>query len=126
MQRPKTRSGPTEDVYKAVNAIRRRVGMPDLPLGLSAVEMRERIRRERRVELAFEEKRFWDVRRWKILGETDRLTTGMAWTKVADNEYTNQRIVVATRNSWEDKYLIFPIPVLELSRLPQFEQNPGW
>jgi len=119
-------SGPTEDVYKAVNAIRRRVGMPDLPLGLSAAEMRERIRRERRVELAFEEKRFWDVRRWKILGETDRLTTGMAWTKVADNAYTNQRIVVATRNSWEDKYLIFPIPVLELSRLPRFEQNPGW
>jgi len=70
-------NGPTSDVYSAVNAIRARVAMPDLPVGLDRDEMRTRIRRERRVELVWEEHRFWDVRRWKILDQTDKLVTGM-------------------------------------------------
>jgi len=69
--------GPTGDVYEAVNAVRNRADMPDLPQGLSKADMRERIRRERRVELVWEEHRFWDVRRWKILDQTDKLVTGM-------------------------------------------------
>ncbi|HLT42230.1 MAG TPA: RagB/SusD family nutrient uptake outer membrane protein [Sphingobacteriaceae bacterium] len=119
-------SGPIGDVYNAINAVRFRANMPDLPLGLTKEEMRERIRRERRVEMAFEEKRFWDVRRWKILAETDRISTGMGWTHHGGGVMTNERIVVAERRSWEDRFLIFPIPVLEMSRLPRFYQNPGW
>ena len=42
-----------------------------VPPGLTQDEMRERIRNERRVELAFEEHRFFDVRRWKIAEETE-------------------------------------------------------
>src|SRR5690606_15394097 len=106
--------GPTSDVYEAINTIRQRVGMPILPSGLSQDEMRERIHRERRVELAFEESRFWDVRRWKILDKTDKLTTGMEWTKAGDG-FTGRRIVVGRRKSWEDNYLIFPIPLSELT-----------
>src|SRR5690606_1764735 len=119
-------SGPIDAVHQAVNEVRARVNMPNLPSNLSQLEMRERIQRERRVEMAFEEKRFWDVRRWRILDETDRLTTGMAWTKHSNGTFTNQRVVVDRRVTWEDKYLIFPIPVLELSRLPLFYQNPDW
>ncbi len=70
-------TGANQEVYDAVNAIRRRVNMPNLPAGLTQAQMRERIRKERRVELVWEEHRFWDVRRWKILGTTDRLVTGM-------------------------------------------------
>ncbi len=119
-------SGATPAVYEAVNTVRRRAHMPDLPEDLSKEAMRERIRRERRVELVFEEHRFWDVRRWKILDKTDRLTTGMAWTKQPDGSFTRQRIVVGRRVAWADKYLIFPIPLNELNRLPAFTQNPGW
>lgn len=43
-----------------------RGGMPSIPSGMGKEEMRERIRHERRIELAFEEHRFWDVRRWMI------------------------------------------------------------
>ena len=118
-------SGATPAVYEAVNTVRARVQMPSLPSGLTKEEMRERIRRERRVEMAFEEQRFWDVRRWKILDQTDRHTTGMAWTKQG-NDFTHQRIVVDRRVVWADKYLIFPIPLNELNRLPAFRQNPGW
>lgn len=70
-------NGPSSEVYSAINAIRFRADMPDLPLGLSRDEMRTRIRQERRVELVWEEHRFWDVRRWKMLHQTDKLVTGM-------------------------------------------------
>lgn len=70
-------NGPTAQAYAAINAIRGRAHMPDLPAGLTREQMRERIRRERRVEFAWEEHRFWDVRRWKILGQTDKLVTGI-------------------------------------------------
>lgn len=59
-------TGPTSDVYSAINAIRSRVGMPDLPSNLTQDQMREKIRHERRVELAYEDFRFFDIRRWRI------------------------------------------------------------
>ncbi|WP_316818585.1 RagB/SusD family nutrient uptake outer membrane protein [Pedobacter nyackensis] len=120
--------GATQDVYNAINKIRSRADMPDLPLGLNQVDMRERIRRERRVELAIEEHRFWDVRRWKILSQTDKLVTGMEITKTGANTFTYKRFVSERRNAWPDKYLIFPIPIGDAANIPDFgaNQNPGW
>lgn len=62
-------SGPSEAVYSAINAIRNRSGLGDLPSGLSQDQMRERIRHERRIETAFEGLRYYDLKRWKIAGE---------------------------------------------------------
>jgi hypothetical protein len=60
--------GPDQSVYDAINAIRQRpgVGMPPLPAGLSQAGMRTRIRHERRIELALEGQRYFDLKRWKI------------------------------------------------------------
>lgn len=118
--------GATGEVYDAVNIVRARAGMPDLPGGLTKDQMRERIRRERRVELAFEESRFWDVRRWKILDQTDKLTTGIEWTKLAEDTFAGKRIVAGRRKSWTDNHLVIPIPLSELILMPLWEQNPGW
>lgn len=118
--------GPTPEVYNAVNTVRDRVDMPHLPEGLNKDQMRERIHRERRVELAFEEYRIWDVRRWKILSQTDKLTTGIEWTKTGDNQFTGKRIVAGRRKSWTDNHLIIPIPLSEMILMPLWEQNPGW
>lgn len=117
--------GPVQGVYKAIKAIRNRVNMPPYPKGLTKSEMRKRIHNERRVELSFEEKRFWDVRRWKILDKTAKLSTGMRWTKNPDGTFTPHRFVVVHKESWKPKYLIFPIPLSEISKLG-WEQNPGW
>lgn len=57
-------AGPDPSVYDAVNKVRTRSDVPNLPLGLSKEEMRDAIRRERRVELCFESKRFLDTKRW--------------------------------------------------------------
>ena len=120
-------NGPTGDVYFAINQVRNRSSMPNVQLGLSKNEMRETIRRERQVEFAFEEHRFWDVRRWKILDKTDKLITGMEITK-NDGNLIYKRFVVNTRNAWQAKFLIFPIPLSDAVNVPDFveNQNPGW
>ena len=119
-------SGPSAAVYESLRVVRARVGMPNVESGLSKEQMRERIRKERMVELAFEEHRMWDVRRWKIIGQTDKLTTGMEWTKLANGGFSGKRIVSGKRNAWQEKYLLFPIPLNDISKLPMFKQNPGW
>ena len=119
-------NGPDQVAYDAVNATRLRAGMPPLPTGLSKDEFRVRVHNERRVELSFEEKRFWDVRRWKILDQTDKSTSGMKLIKNSNGTFTGTRIVVDNRQAWDTKFLIFPIPLTEISALPAFTQNPGW
>jgi len=121
-------NGPTQDVYDAIDTIRNRAHMPDLPSGLNTDEMRIRIRRERRVEMPYEEQRFWDVRRWKILDQTDKLVTGIEITKNINNTFNYMRFVSERRDAWQSKYLILPIPTHDVSIIPDFSshQNPGW
>ena len=101
--------------------------MPNLKPGLTKDAMRERIRNERQVELAIEEHRFYDVRRWKILDKTDKLVTGMEITKVGTG-FTYKRFVTERRNAWIDKFRLFPLPQGEVNNIPDFNtnQNPGW
>lgn len=119
-------NGPTAQAYEPINVVRARAGMPALPAGLTKDQMRERIRRERRVEFALEENRFYDVKRWKILDKVGKITTGMAWTRAADGSLTNERIVTIRRQSWQDRFLLLPIPLSEVTRMPNVTQNPGW
>lgn len=118
-------NAPNEAV-DAVNVVRSRVGMPKIPYGLTKDEFRTRVRNERRVEFAFEELRFYDVRRWKILDKTDKVVTGMR----ADKNGNYERFVVSRRASYTDKFLRFPIPGEEVIRLKTHTgidfQNPGW
>ncbi|WP_407429476.1 RagB/SusD family nutrient uptake outer membrane protein [Arcticibacter sp.] len=121
--------GPVADVYKHVNDIRNRAGMPDLPLGLSAEEMRKRIWNERRVELAFETHRYFDCHRWKIAAQTDKAPVyGMnisAGTSLTDDSFY-KRTLVETRVFSAPKHYLFPIPQSEIDKNPNLIQNPGW
>lgn len=119
-------NGPTPAVYDAVNAVRERAGQPDLPQGLSQSEMRQRIRRERTVELAFEEHRFYDVRRWNILEETNQHITGMRITRNDDGSFDHERFVVEERQAWQERFLVQPTPLEELQRLSSVEQHDFW
>jgi starch-binding outer membrane protein, SusD/RagB family len=121
-------AGPNDNVYNALNTIRKRAGMPNMKTGLSKEVMRDRIRNERQVELAIEEHRFYDVRRWKILDKTDKVVTGMEITKLTNGTFTYKRFVSERRNAWSDKFRIFPLPQGEVNNIPDFNlnQNPGW
>ncbi len=119
-----------DEAVDAVNAVRARVGMPEIQKGISKDEFRTRVRNERRVELAYEGHRFYDVRRWNILKETDKVITGMKVVKDAAGNDTFERFVVSHRNAWDDKWLLLPVPGEEVARLYTQTginfQNPGW
>ena len=80
--------------------------------------------------LTFEEHRFFDVRRWKILTETDDFVTGMKIVKEADGSFTYNRIKLASRGTNTDKYLLYPIKQSEVAKMLKHTgadwQNPGW
>ncbi|MCK9639324.1 MAG: RagB/SusD family nutrient uptake outer membrane protein [Prolixibacteraceae bacterium] len=110
---------------QAVNQIRTRAKMPPFPAGMSQSEFRDKLRNERRVELAFEDHRFWDVRRWKI---ANTLTSIYGVDVVNNNNvYTYTRKLVEQR-VWkpDNRMLWYPISQAEMYRNPKLVQNPGW
>lgn len=119
-------SAPSKDVYDAVNAVRSRSGMPDLPLGLSQIQMRERIKNERAVELSFEDHRWWDVRRWQD-GEKyfNGLMYEMEITQDENGAYVYNEVAFEER-FFAEKMNLYPIPKSEMEKNPLYNQNPGW
>ena len=119
--------GPDASVYDAVNSIRARasVNMPPLPTGLSQDEMRQAIREERRVELAFEEQRYYDVRRWKIANVVENTPAYGISASVSGGKYTYNKIVALDGKSFADKNYWLPIPRTEIQASNnQLTQNP--
>jgi hypothetical protein len=103
-------NGPTAEVYKAVNDIRKRGGASLLPDGLSKEQMRERIRHERRIELAFEGLRYFDLKRWKIAKDV--------LNNVKDGLITYK---------FEDRHYLWPLPQTEIDKANGvLIQNPDY
>jgi hypothetical protein len=115
-------SGPDDQVYSALNVIRKRADMPDVQPGLTKEQMRDRIRRERQVEMAFEDHRFWDVRRWKIAEITDNRPIHYVSIS-SSNVYTYP---IRETRTFLLKHYLFPIPQSEIDKNPKLTQNPGW
>jgi hypothetical protein len=120
--------GPDNSVYSAINPIRERSGMPDLPSGLSQSDMRERIIRERQVELCFEEHRFYDVRRWKIADVVNNVPAyGISPVKQSNGTIVYTKSVSLTGRKFSDKDYWMPIPQSEiLASGGKLKQNPGY
>lgn len=120
------------DILKYLNLIRERAGVPQygtgpdaLPAPATQAEMREAIRRERRVELAFENSRYFDTRRWKIAETTDGgAFYGMNMTADGANFY--QKTLLETRVFKADRDYLFPIPNNQVLINENMVQNPGW
>lgn len=103
-------NGPDESVHNAINTVRNRVDMPDVPEGLSQDEMRETIRHERRIELAFEGLRYYDIKRWRIAEEVlNNVTDG-----IIDYQF-------------EERFYQWPLPQNEIDKSQgELEQNPDY
>lgn len=108
----------------AINTVRNRVGMPAISVG-SQAELRTRVRRERRVELAFEEHRFWDIRRWGIAGDPEVLTIYRVDMDSDGNLIDDGKEIWETR-AWNDANLKFPIPQGEVDKNSNLTQNSGY
>lgn len=88
----------------------------------SQTAMRNFIHKERTIELAFEEHRWWDVRRWNVAGEAlGRDIYGI--DVAADGTITRK---VAQQRKWQDKFYLYPIPEAEVWKIGQDFQNEGW
>ncbi len=84
--------------------------------------MRNFIHKERTIELAFEEHRWWDVRRWNVAGEAlGRDIYGV--NVAADGTITRK---VAQTRTWQDRFYLYPIPEAEIWKIGQDFQNDGW
>lgn len=109
----------------AVNQVRGRNGinMPALSSSLSATEFLKKVKNERRVELAFEGHRFWDLRRWKSLDEMKQIY-GVKITK-EDATVTYEKSLVDSPVV-DDRLYFYPFADSELFKNHSLKQNPGW
>jgi len=120
------------DILKYVNLIRERAGVPTYGSGAEQIAtatdqatVRELIRKERRVELAFENVRFFDTRRWKIAEVTDAGPFyGMNLNANGDDFYT--KTLLETRVFKKERDYLFPIPNGEVLKNENLVQNKGW
>ena len=111
------------DVEKYINMIRNRAGMPNMDKKVynSQEKVRELYRRERRVEFSFENKRYWDIRRWGIGNETMNGPALGAYNPATDNY-----VRLENRTCTFPKYDAWPLPQDELNSNPNIEQTLGW
>lgn len=119
--------------YDVIKALRTRAGVggendPYLEYMANSKEtMRELIRNERRLELCFENKRFYDLRRWQVpLEQLNETTRGM---QITENPSTGaliySPITVDTRN-YADYMYYGPVPYSETLKYSNLQQNRGW
>ncbi len=125
--------------YQYINQLRARAGMPAYS-GMSQSELRERIRNERRIELCFEDHRFFDERRWMLFegqsaGSEKNLPRyqqyynlyGVTVTNANNPSYDYGAAQMhASRAFNAPKNYYFPLPDDEVKRAPNLKQNPGW
>jgi hypothetical protein len=110
-----------------INLVRARAGMPGLDGTVTGDVLRRRLYNERRIELAFEAHRFFDVRRWMIGATAEG--AGMYGMSIIKNTTTNVKTytpVLQLQRPWDDKYNLLPIDRSEVRRNPKFIQNPGY
>lgn len=120
------------DIKIYYDKIRRREGikMPVLPDGLDQDAVRQKIRHERRIELAFEDHRLWDARRWMIAADNE-MGKGVLNIPLRGLEILNRGgvpsyspIEIEKRN-FEPKMYLYPIPQGDLD-IAGWSQNPLW
>lgn len=117
--------GDTQEAAKYINMVRNRAGMPDFNGDIT-----QALRHEREIEFTFENIRWYDIRRWKILEEvlTDAKGIDIVETTNIDDgtvKTTWEQIIVQDREVKKRMYWI-PIPSDEMDKAPQLEQNPGY
>ena len=123
--------GDEKEARRYINLVRKRARnganevLPDITT--SGDELLKAIQHERKIELAFEEHRFFDVRRWKIAEITDNIDVqGIKIVKKADGTKSYTIVKVDDRAFTSPNHYLFPIPNDEIRKNNLLEQNPGY
>lgn len=105
---------------QALNQLRSRAGMPDIPASETGQVLVDRYRNERRVELALENQRFFDVRRWMIAEQAYHEAYGVTY------DGANYSQVVYETHHWNPSHYFIPILYTEMQKNTALIQNPGY
>jgi len=112
--------GQEAEAKQALNQIRKRAGMPDIPASETGQALIDRYRNERRVELMWETHRFFDVRRWMIAEQAYGEIYGVKF------DGTNFSQVVFENHHWNPSHYFIPIKYEEMKKNTALIQNPGY
>ncbi|PTQ97884.1 putative outer membrane starch-binding protein [Mucilaginibacter yixingensis] len=127
-------TGQTDKAYAPLIALRNRAGITPgtdnlygLKANMTVDEMREIIHTERRIELAFEDHRWNDIRRWKIASS---VLTGFnsvdIITRTGTSTYVHTIGSAPRILAFRDAMYLLPIPLSEIQKMPLMLQNPGY
>ena len=129
---PQNNHGHLFSAYDVIKAIRTRAGL-GIDNGDAYLEsikdnkdkMRELIRNERRIELCFENFRFWDLRRWNVdLTKLNETALGVEISK--NGSVMNYSPLTVEKRKYEEYMIYGPIPFAEVMKWSNLEQNVGW
>jgi hypothetical protein len=130
------------EAVKYINMIRTRAGQPELSASLSGDALKQAYRHERRIEFAYEDQRFWDVRRW-LVGElayhpTHRIDVRYVAPGATVDSYRQpdgstwgapvfeSKLLDVDQRAWDKKCYFFPIMRSEMNKNDKLVQNPGY
>ncbi len=118
----------TQTAAKMASKTRARSGMPVFEDGMTNDKFWSEYKNERRVELAFEGHRFYDVRRWLEDGEKFMNIHRMEITKNEDGTFIYNKVAVTRGDGqWQTKWNLFPFSQTEIMKSGNaIQQNPGW
>jgi len=129
-----TEAGQPEKAYDKLKLLRDRAGilpgtdgLYGLKANLTVAEMREVVRNERRIELAFEEHRWNDIRRWKIASTVLKGFNSVdIITRSATNTFKHTIGTAPRPLNFRDAMYLLPLPLAEIQKMPLMFQNPGY
>lgn len=114
--------GEYNEARKYINIIRKRAGLPDV-VAIDN-ELLEKARHERKIELMFEDQRFFDIRRWMIAPEVIVDAYGLDIRYHYGEEKPTYEIIHVQERDWKDRFYFFPIKLDEMNRNELLIQNP--
>jgi hypothetical protein len=134
--------GENAEAIKYINMIRTRAGQPELSASLTGDALKQAYRHERRIEFAYEDQRFWDIRRWMIgeavIHPTHRVDVHYVTNVSAVDSYRQpdgstwgapifeNKLLDVDQRVWDKKMYFFPIMRTEMNKNDKLVQNPGY
>ena len=110
------------EARKYINIIRKRAGLPNV--NANDNQLRDKLRHERKIELMFEDHRFFDIRRWMIAPQVIVDAYGLDIRYYYGKEKPEYKIIKVQDRDWRDRFYFFPIKLDEMNRNTQLIQNP--
>lgn len=118
--------GEEDEARLTINSIRKRAGMPDIPSTEKGDALMEHYRNERKIELAYEQHRYFDIRRWMIAPDAIRPAQGIDIRYPYGAKEPKYTITEVQKRKWNDKSYLLPIYLDEMNKNNLLIQNPGY